>query len=190
MQQRRDEAFQNHQPFSIHAQWIALQDIPQHVMTPILVSEDALFPSHKGFDWQEIRQSIALNIKRKAFIRGGSTISQQLVKNLFLSTTKHPIRKLKEAVLTYWLEHTLTKPRILELYLNVIEWGDGVFGIDAAARRYFKKSASQLTREEAARLAAVLPNPRNQHPNTNSSYILRRKNQILSRAASYTAIFP
>lgn len=190
MRQRRQEALAHHQTFTLQAQWIPLKDIPDHVISAILVSEDASFFSHQGFDWDEMLESLKLNVERHALVRGGSTISQQLTKNLFLSPEKHPLRKLKEAALTYWLERHLSKNRILELYFNVIEWGEGIFGIDAAARHYFHKPATRLSREEAARLAAVLPNPRHHDPNTNSSYVTRRKTLILQRLTSYAGPFP
>ncbi|MEW6061962.1 MAG: transglycosylase domain-containing protein, partial [Bacteroidota bacterium] len=116
--------------------------------------------------------------------RGGSTISQQLAKNLYLSTSKDPIRKFKEVVITLRMERILSKRRILEIYLNVIEWGNGIFGAEAAARRYFGKSASELTREEAARMAAVIPSPRKHTPNDMSRYVQRRSSIILTRMAA------
>ncbi|MCW5784583.1 MAG: monofunctional biosynthetic peptidoglycan transglycosylase [Nitrospirales bacterium] len=190
MRQRREEALAHSQTFTLQAQWIPLKAIPDHVVSAILVSEDAAFYSHQGFDWNEILESLKLNIERQALVRGGSTLSQQLIKNLFLSSEKNALRKFKEAVLTYSLEKHLSKNRILELYLNLVEWGDGIFGIDAAARHYFQKPVTWLSHEEGARLAAVLPNPRHYQPNRNSTYVVRRKTQILHRLTSYAGPLP
>jgi monofunctional biosynthetic peptidoglycan transglycosylase len=140
--------------------WVPLADISENLVQAVLLGEDANFFGHSGFDFYEIRESLEKNIERRRFARGASTITQQLAKNLFLSTEKTLTRKLKEALLTHRLERELSKRRILEIYLNVIEWGDGVYGAEAAARTYFGKSSSQVDVAEAALLAAMIPNPR------------------------------
>lgn len=139
-----------------------------------MIAEDDKFYRHEGFDFEAIQQAVEKDLKAGKFKVGGSTISQQLAKNLFLSPSKNPVRKLKEAILTWRLERTLPKKRIMELYLNVVEWGEGIFGIETAARIYYGKSASALGPEEAARLAAVLPNPRKFNPLSQSRFVSQR----------------
>ncbi len=140
-------------------QWVALPNISKALIRAVLVAEDDAFFEHEGIDVDEMKKSWRVNLKRKKIVRGGSTLTMQLVKNLYLSPAKNPFRKLNEIILAYDLEHKLTKARILELYLNVAQWGEGIFGAEAASRHYFKKSAADLTRGEAAYLAAILPNP-------------------------------
>ena len=181
MEQRIDEAENVGTSFSVKQRWIPLSKISQHLVHAVIVAEDGTFYEHEGIDWFEIEESIKKNLERGKAARGGSTITQQLSKNLFLSTSKSPVRKFKELIITLRMERTLSKRRILEIYLNVIEWGNGIFGAEAAARVYFGKSASQLTREEAARMAAVIPNPRKYQPNGSSRYVTRRSALILSR---------
>lgn len=161
--------------------WMPLSTIPKDVINAVIVAEDGTFWSHEGFDWYEFKESVEKNIQEGRAARGASTITQQLVKNLFLSTSKDPIRKLKEWILTWYMERTLPKRRILELYLNVIEWGSGIYGIEAASREYFGKRASQLTRREGARLAAIIPSPRRHRADSDSKYVLRRSTLILDR---------
>jgi monofunctional biosynthetic peptidoglycan transglycosylase len=141
------------------------------------VSEDASFYDHKGVDLYELKESLKKDWQKRKFARGASTITMQLAKNLYLSPSKDPVRKLREVALAWQLEHALSKKRIFEIYLNVVEWGDGIYGAEAASRHYFSKPASGLTVEEAAGLAALLPNPRN--PGTRAT--LRRRNRILTR---------
>jgi monofunctional biosynthetic peptidoglycan transglycosylase len=181
MRQRIAEAEETGKSLKIKYQWIPLSRIPSHALNAIVVAEDGLFYGHGGIDWFEVQVSLEQNVKKGKVVRGASTITQQLAKNLYLSTARTPARKLKEAIITILLEHQLDKQRILELYVNLIEWGRGIFGIDAAARTYFGKSASQLTLEEAARLAAVIPSPLGYAPNSNTGYVLRRKEIVLSR---------
>jgi monofunctional biosynthetic peptidoglycan transglycosylase len=150
----------------------------------VLVAEDGTFFSHAGVDWYEVWESAAINWGKRRIVRGGSTITQQLAKNLYLSTSRDPIRKIKELVIAWMLETTLSKKRILELYLNIIEWGHGVFGIEAAAQRYFHKPASQLTMEEGARLAAVIPSPLRHRPTETTSFVEKKKNLILHRLST------
>ncbi|MGD1046826.1 MAG: monofunctional biosynthetic peptidoglycan transglycosylase, partial [Bacteroidota bacterium] len=161
--------------------WISLRSIPQDAIDAVIVSEDGTFWTHNGFDWFEFRESIERNFEEGRAVRGASTITQQLVKNLYLSSSKNPLRKFKEWILTWYMEQHLGKSRILEIYFNVIEWGDGVYGIEAASRYYFDKSASNLNREECARLAAIIPNPRKHRADVDSKYVLRRSKLILER---------
>ena len=140
--------------------WIPYARISSNLTRAVLVTEDSAFWDHDGVDYEQVKESIGLNLDRMQFVRGGSTITQQLAKNLYLSPAKNPIRKLRELIIARRLEAELSKRRILELYLNVIEWGDEVYGADAAARRYFRKSAASLTPEESALLAGAIRNPR------------------------------
>ena len=161
--------------------WIPLQSIPKDAIDAVIVSEDGTFWSHDGFDWFEFKESVERNFEEGRAMRGASTITQQLVKNLYLSSSKNPLRKLKEWILTWYMEQQLNKSRILEIYFNVIEWGDGVYGIEAASHYYFDKSAQELTRDECARLAAIIPSPRKHRADVDSKYVLRRTNLILER---------
>lgn len=161
-------------------QWVPLSRISPSLMKAVIISEDDKFWTHEGFDFETLHDAAVENLREKKFRYGGSTISQQLAKNLYLTPEKHIIRKITEAILTWRIERTLTKRRILELYLNVAEWGEGIFGIEAASRAYFHKPASALSAEEAARLAAVLPNPRKYRPDSSSRYVERRAQHILS----------
>jgi monofunctional glycosyltransferase len=181
MRQRIGEAEQDGRKLKIIHRWIPFSHISKDLIDAVIVAEDGTFYSHGGVDWFEVRESIEKNIDEGRAARGASTITQQLAKNLFLSTSKDPIRKFKELIITLLLEHQLGKKRILELYLNVIEWGRGIFGVEAAARTYFGKSASELTLDEATRLAAVIPSPLRHSPNTDSRYVLRRKDIVLRR---------
>jgi monofunctional biosynthetic peptidoglycan transglycosylase len=167
--------------FQILQRWLPLEDIPQDVVNAVIVSEDGTFWSHHGFDWYELKESIGRNIEEGHAARGASTITQQLVKNLFLSPSKNPLRKMKEWVLTWWMEQKLSKSRILEIYLNVIEWGDGVYGIEAASWYHFGKSAELLSKNEAARLAAIIPDPTDHMADSDSQYVTRRSALILDR---------
>ena len=138
---------------------------------------------HSGYDVTQIR--VVKNINERRFARGASTITQQLAKNLYLSTSKNPLRKLHEFLIAQELERNLTKQRIFEIYLNVIEWGDGIYGIQAASETYFGKPASALLPEEGAILAAMIPNPRRYTPARNGKYLERRKNELLRRLNAY-----
>jgi len=181
MRQRIEEAHEHGKTMKIDYRWTAIANVPRHVRMAVLVAEDASFFSHAGVDWYEIRESVETNWEKGRIVRGGSTITQQLAKNLYLSTSRDPIRKLKELIITWILEATLSKKRILELYLNIIEWGPGVFGIEAAAQRYFHKPAAHLTIEEGARLAAVIPSPLRHQPTEVTEYVERKKDLILKR---------
>ncbi|MBI5196263.1 MAG: monofunctional biosynthetic peptidoglycan transglycosylase [Nitrospirae bacterium] len=162
----------------INQVWVSFSRISSYLVKAVLIAEDDKFWRHEGFDFEAIEKAIKKDIKQKKFKFGGSTISQQLAKNLYLSPSKNPARKIKEAVLTWRIEKTLSKRRILELYLNVAEWGDGVFGIEAASLHYYGKSASDLNPEEAALLASVLPNPRKYSPVKESQYVANRSKII------------
>ena len=147
----------------------------------VLVAEDAAFFSHDGVDYDELKESIELNWQRGQLLRGASTITQQLAKNLYLSPSRNPYRKVTELLITRRLEAELPKSRILEIYLNEIEWGDGIWGAEAASQRYFGVSASDLSAEQAALLAAAIPNPRVYSPARPNAYLLKRQQLILSR---------
>ena len=181
MREQAADAKKERRPFRKMQYWIPLHSIPQNAIDAVIVSEDGTFWSHNGFDWFEFRESVERNYEEGRAVRGASTITQQLVKNLYLSSSKNPLRKFKEWILTWYMEQQLSKSRILEIYLNVIEWGDGVYGIEAAAHYYFDKPASDLNREECARLAAIIPSPRKHRADVDSKYVLRRSNLILER---------
>jgi monofunctional biosynthetic peptidoglycan transglycosylase len=181
MSEQAANAKERNRPFHKMQYWISLRSIPQDAINAVVVSEDGTFWSHHGFDWFEFRESIERNFEEGRAARGASTITQQLVKNLYLSSSKNPLRKFKEWILTWYMEQQLGKSRILEIYFNVIEWGDGVYGIEAASRYYFDKSASSLSREECARLAAIIPSPRKHRADVDSKYVLRRSKLILER---------
>jgi len=159
--------------------FIPLKTLGPQVPRAVIAAEDGRFYSHHGLDWIELRQAAEDNLRRGRFWRGGSTITQQLVKNLFLTTHGSFVRKLAEVPLSLLAELVLPKQRILELYLNVVEWGPGIYGAEAAAQHYYDEPAAYLSREQAARLAACLPAPRTRKPqrmNAYSSKILRRMN--------------
>ena len=181
MQQRMEEAQAKGKKLKIDHRWVSLSNIPKHVRKAVLIAEDARFYSHAGVDWHEVAKSFETNWKEGRVVRGGSTITQQLAKNLYLSTSRDPIRKFKELLIAWMLEATLSKERILELYLNIIEWGRGLFGIEASAQHYFHKSASQLTKEHAARLAAVIPSPLRHNPIELTPLLEKKKDVILQR---------
>lgn len=163
----------------ITQKWVPLNRISPYLVRAVLIGEDDKFYTHEGFDFDAMQKAIEKDIKAGKLKAGGSTISQQLAKNLYLSPSKNPARKIIEAVITWRIERALTKKRILEIYLNVIEWGDGIYGAEAAARRYYGKSAYALSAPEAARLAAVIPNPRRYNPIGQSKYVDNRARIIL-----------
>ena len=158
--------------------WVNYAQISNNLKRAVIASEDAKFNDHDGFDWQGIEKAFDKNLKKGKIVAGGSTISQQLAKNLFLSSKRTPWRKGEEAIITVMLEKMLSKQRILEIYLNVIEWGNGIFGAEAAARHYFKGSAANLNASQAAKLAAMVPNPRFYDDHRNTSYLNRRVSRI------------
>ena len=165
--------------------WKPLNSISSNLKNAVLIAEDAAFFQHDGLDYDEIREAVKINADKMEFARGASTITQQLAKNLYLSPSKNPVRKLKELLLTFSLERNLTKRRIFEIYLNVIEWGDGVYGAEAAARTYYGKSCSDLSDAEAAALAAVIINPRRYSPVQPNRRIRNRTARIQARMARY-----
>ena len=178
MEYREEEWEREGKKIKIRQIWIPYSSISPYLVKAVLIAEDDKFWSHEGFDFDAIEKAIERDIRQKKFKFGGSTISQQLAKNLYLTPSKNPLRKVKEAILTWRIERTLSKKRILELYLNVAEWGEGIFGIEAASRHYYGKPASDLTPEEAARLASVLPNPRRYKPISDSKYVGNRSRII------------
>ena len=165
-------------------QWVPYERISPHLKRAIIASEDAKFVDHEGFDWDGIQKAMEKNQKRGRTVAGGSTISQQLAKNLFLTPTKSYFRKAEEAIITLMLESLWSKRRIFEVYLNVIEWGNGVFGAEAAARHYFGIGAAQLGPEQAAKLAGMVPNPRFYDRNRNAPGLARKTAIILARMPS------
>ncbi len=173
---------------NIRYSWIPLSQIPKRLQRCVIVSEDASFWGHEGIDWFEIKQSFKRNIEDKEFSRGGSTITQQLVKNLYLSPQKSIHRKISELYIAHKLEDKLSKSKILELYLNVVEWGNHVYGIKAASMRYFGKMPKSLVLHEMVRLAAVLPNPKRLSPNNLDHSLRWRSNIILERLKRFNFI--
>lgn len=168
----------------LHHRWVPYERISRNLKRAVMASEDAKFLQHDGFDWEGMQTAWENNLKKGRIVAGGSTISQQLAKNLFLSGKRTPWRKGEEAIITFMLEEMMSKRRIFEIYLNVIEWGDGVFGAEAAARHYFRKPASALTASEAARLAAMVPNPRYYDKHRSTRY-LERRTRIITRRMNY-----
>jgi len=162
----------------IEQRWVPLRKVSQNLIKAVLIGEDDKFWHHEGFDYKAIERALEKNILAKKFKMGGSTISQQLAKNLYLSPSKNPVRKIKEAILTWRLEKTLSKRRILELYINIAEWGDGIFGIGEAARHYYGVTPAKLSASEASKLAAILPNPIVFSPTGSSSYVRNRSSLI------------
>ena len=160
--------------------WVSYGAISEHLKKAILLSEDAAFFSHKGVDMNELREALKKDWETGSFKRGGSTITMQLAKNLYLNPSKNPLRKIKEIVIAWQLEQTLSKRRIFEIYLNVVEWGRNIYGAEAAARHYFGKSAANVDILESATLAALLPSPRD----SRQKGVLYRRNVILGRLAS------
>lgn len=179
MKQRINEA--RGRPYRINQIWVPLTKISPYLVEAVIVSEDASFFWHKGIDWYEVREALKRNLQRGGIARGASTITMQVAKNLFLSTSRNPLRKFAEVIIALRMERKLSKKRILEIYLNIIELGDGVFGVESASRKYFGKSASELTMEESARLAAIIPSPLKYNPNSDAKFVRFRAKLILNR---------
>ena len=180
--QARLEILQETRPDArLQQQWLPYAHISSHLKRAVIAAEDSRFVEHQGFDWAGIELAFEKNLKKGKIVAGGSTISQQLAKNLFLSGHRTPWRKAQEAVITFMLERLMSKRRILEIYLNVIEWGDGVFGAEAAARHYFHGSARGLGPAQAARLAAMIPNPRYYDTHRQTRYLSRHTATIQAR---------
>ena len=165
-------------------QWVPYERISVNLKRAVIAAEDARFLDHEGFDWEMIQKALAKNEKRGRLVAGASTISQQLAKNLFLSGERSWLRKGQEAIITWMLEDVLSKQRILELYLNVAEWGEGVFGAEAAARYHFGVPAAALSAEQAAWLAVILPSPRRYQRGRLTPYVAGRVDTILARMGS------
>ena len=171
-------------------QWVSYRSMSRNLTRAVLVAEDSLFWQHEGLDIEQLEESLEANWASLSFVRGGSTITQQLAKNLYLSPSKNPVRKLKELMIARRLEAELSKSRILELYLNVIEWGDGIYGAEAAARTYFGAGAATLGPSESAILAGAIVNPRVLNPAHPNARLLRRQGIILGRMGSVTPPAP
>ncbi len=178
MKYRERECEKKGRKYRISQVWAPLSRISPYLKKAVLIAEDDKFWKHEGFDYETMQKAIEKDIKARKFKLGGSTVSQQLAKNLYLSPSKNPLRKTAEALITWRMEKVLSKKRILELYLNVVEWGDGIFGAEAASRHYFGKSSADLSPEEASRLAAVLPNPIKYNPAGNQPYVVKRSDLI------------
>jgi monofunctional biosynthetic peptidoglycan transglycosylase len=178
MEYREQQWKDAHKKITIRKQWVPISQISNYMTKAVIIAEDDKFWQHSGFDFEAMEKSLEKDIKEKKLKFGGSTISQQLAKNLFLTPSKNPLRKIKEAILTWRIERNLSKRRILELYLNVAEWGEGIFGVEAASQHYFGKHASELNAMEASRLATVLPNPRRYNAIGESKYITTRSRII------------
>jgi len=168
--------------------WVPLQDISPYLIDAVVVAEDDTFFQHKGLNYREIFNAMIDDLKRWRFARGASTITQQLARNAFLTRKKSLARKMKEVLLAIRIESTLTKQRILELYLNEVEWGDSIYGAEAASRYYLDKHVSELSLEESALLAAMLPNPRAYNPFNHLERALQRQKEILARMFQYHTI--
>jgi monofunctional glycosyltransferase len=186
MELRAREARAQGKPATRDWRWVPYARISGNLKRAVIVTEDGAFWQHEGIDYEQLRESMETNWERGEFARGASTITQQLAKNLYLSPSKNPIRKIKELLITRRLEVELTKQRILELYLNAIEWGDGVWGAEAAARRYFRKPAADLSPFESALLAAAIANPHILDPAHPSPRLRRRQQMIMRRMGAVT----
>jgi monofunctional biosynthetic peptidoglycan transglycosylase len=188
MLQRFREAKQSQRHLVIRHQWVPFNRIPKLLKDTIRVTEDAAFYQHQGLDLNELKAAIKKNWQKGKYVRGASTISQQLAKNLYLTTDKSILRKIKEFFITRRLEKRLSKNRIFDLYLNVIEFGPGIFGVQAAAQHFFAKDVSQLDIEEMVRLTAVIPKPLKETPTRNSSWIKWKAGWILDTLRRYKYI--
>jgi monofunctional biosynthetic peptidoglycan transglycosylase len=178
---RTEERAFMHRPLISPRPWVAYREIPDALKRAVIAAEDAQFARHNGFDWEGIQTAIKKDVRRGRFVAGGSTITQQLAKNLFLSERRSVFRKLEEAVITLMMESVWSKPRILEIYLNSIEWGDGVFGCQAAAKHYFQASVTEISAGQAARLAAMIPNPRFYDHHRSHPKLLNKEATLLAR---------
>jgi monofunctional biosynthetic peptidoglycan transglycosylase len=178
MEYRENQWKEKGRKLNIHQIWVPLSNISPYLIKAVLIAEDDKFWRHEGFDYEAIRKAIERDLKAKQLKFGGSTLSQQLARNLYLSPEKSLLRKMSEALITWRMEKVLSKRRILELYLNVVEWGEGIFGIEAASRHYYGKPSSELTPFEATRLAAILPSPKRYNPLGDQRYVTTRANDI------------
>ncbi|MFO7445175.1 MAG: monofunctional biosynthetic peptidoglycan transglycosylase [Ignavibacteriaceae bacterium] len=178
MEQR---ALENFLLFYPGQSWVDIDNVQPYLLKGIISMEDGSFFRHRGVDWKELNVSLKTNQRRGRSVRGGSTITMQTAKNLYLTTNKNIIRKAKEFIIAFRMEKELPKKAILENYINAVEWGEGIFGIDKAAEVYFGKDPGSLTINESSRLAAVIPSPLRYSPDANSRYVLRRSSIIRSR---------
>jgi monofunctional glycosyltransferase len=190
MQLRADEAAREGRTVRHVHVWVPYRRISQNLKRAVLVAEDSAFWEHEGVDVEQLQESIRVNWEQGKAIRGASTITQQLAKNLYLSPSRNPLRKLRELIIARRLEAALPKARIFEIYLNVIEWGDGIWGAEAAARTYFRVPASALGREQAALLAGAIINPRVLNPARPTQRLMRRQRIVLARMGEVTPPAP
>lgn len=181
MEERLDKLREKDADARLKHRWVSYARISPHLKRAVIAAEDAKFTQHDGFDWEAMQSAFERNWRRGRIVSGGSTISQQLAKNLFLSGKRNVWRKAEEAYITAVMEQMMDKRRILEIYLNVIEWGNGVFGAEAAARHYFGVSAAALNPQQAAHLAAMIPNPRYYDRHRQTRYVQNRSGVILAR---------
>ena len=181
MELRREQGRAKGKKLQIRMDWRSLDAISPNLVHAVVTAEDEMFYHHSGIDWAQVRVAMKTNWQKRRFAYGGSTITQQLARNLYLSPSKNPLRKIKEALIARRLEKKLGKRRILELYLNAAEWGGGIFGAEAAANVYFGKPASELTPEEAVALASIMPSPRKWSPTKPGRKLARRQDNILMR---------
>lgn len=181
MNEQLSEDWLDGKSFSKQQNWVPYSQISNNLKRAVLAAEDAKFVTHHGFDWDGMRIAWQKNIRKGHIVAGGSTVSQQLAKNLFLSPQRTVLRKMDEALMTVMLEGVLSKERIFEIYLNVIEWGDGIYGAEAAAHYYFGTSASRLTARQAAYLASMIPNPRYFQKHRYSVHLNRKIGVVLAR---------
>ncbi|KAA3611300.1 MAG: monofunctional biosynthetic peptidoglycan transglycosylase [Calditrichaeota bacterium] len=188
MELRKEQAKEAGKKFRLRQKWVRFQKIPELLKKAVRITEDSDFYGHEGIDWVELQESIKKNFEKGGLARGGSTITQQLAKNLFLSTEKSFFRKFRELFITYRLENEISKNRIFHLYLNIIEFGPGVFGVQAASRYYFKKDVSVLTLPQIVRLTAVIPKPLSVKASGNSRWLKWKARWILGKLKLYKYI--
>lgn len=181
MTQRQSERIKHHKGPLIKPSWVSYTSIPNSLKRAVIAEEDANFVNHHGFDWLGIEVAFKKDLKRKTWIAGGSTITQQLAKNLFLSTKRNVFRKAEEVIITIMLENLWSKKRILEVYLNVIEWGDGIFGCAFAAQHYFDVPVQSINVYQAAKLASMIPRPRFYDKNGNTEKLIEKTDTIQLR---------
>jgi monofunctional biosynthetic peptidoglycan transglycosylase len=181
METRLEHLQEKDEKATLKHQWVNYNQISIHIKQAVIAAEDAKFIDHEGFDWEGIEKAYEKNKRRKKIVAGGSTISQQLAKNLFLSNQRTPWRKIEETMITLMLETILSKKRILEIYLNVIEWGNNVYGIEAASQRYFSAHAIELNSFQSAKLASMIPNPKYYEKHQDTLRLVERSGIILSR---------
>ena len=184
METRLEHLQEKDEKATLRHQWVNYNKISIHIKQAVIAAEDAKFIDHEGFDWEGIEKAYEKNKRRKKIVAGGSTISQQLAKNLFLSNQRTPWRKIEETIITLMLETILSKQRILEIYLNVIEWGNNVYGIEAASLHYFSVHANEVNSFQSAKLASMIPNPKYYERHQDTSGLIERSGIILSRMNS------